>query len=152
MRKLICVVIFAFIAMGSASMVLADQATEAKEMVDKAVDLFKDKGKDQALKIIGLSSGPFRKGELYTFAAGFDNVVLSHPVNKDFIGKSTHELKDASGKLFAREFLEVAKNQGAGWVDYTWLRHGEKEPTPKRAYIKRVPGEDIYVGAGFYVK
>jgi len=42
--------------------------------------------------------------------------------------------KDAKGKPFITEFIELAKENEALWVEYWWLRHGEKEPTPKKAY------------------
>jgi len=132
--------------------VAQDQAAEVEQLVNKAAQVFQEKGKDYAIKLLNASSGPFNKGEVYVFCVSLDGVSLSHPTNRDLIGKPLMDMQDSKGKLFVKEFVEVAKNPGAGWVDYWWLRHGEKEPTLKKSFIKRVPGEDVFVGAGYYVK
>ncbi|HMK34113.1 MAG TPA: cache domain-containing protein [Desulfomonilaceae bacterium] len=152
MKKLAYYLLGALLVLCAASIALADQAEEVKEMVDKAADLFAEKGNDYALKLLNSSSGPFRKGEVYVFAINMEGITLAHPVNRDLVGQSVMDLKDANGKFFSREFIEVAKTQGAGWVDYWWLRHGEKEPTLKRSYIRNVPGQNVVIGAGYYVK
>jgi cytochrome c len=136
-----------------ASTVLADSEAEVPALVNKAVTLFKDKGRDYALRVLNSSSGPFRKGELYVFAGSMtDFTFLAHPVNPELLGTPQKDLKDAKGLLIFQEFVKVAQNPGQGWVEYWWLRHAEKEPTLKRSFIERVPGQDIFVGAGFYVK
>lgn len=132
--------------------VMADQETDCMQLVKNASAVFKDKGRDYALKLINSSSGPFRKGELYVFALSSDGMGLGHPVNRDLLGVNQANMKDAHGMLFIQEFLKVAKEQGSGWVAYWWNRHGEKEPAAKKSYIMKVPGEDIVLGAGFYVK
>jgi cytochrome c len=53
-------------------------------------------------------------------------------------------------KLLFKEFVEVAKSKGEGWVDYMWPKPGEKAPSKKLSYIYRVPGKDVFVGAGVY--
>ncbi len=93
-----------------------------------------------------------RKGALYAFAVNFKGQMLSHPTQDDLRAKDTWELQDAKGKFIIQEFIKIAKDQSHGWSDYLWIRVGETEPTVKRTYIKRVPGEDILVASGFYVK
>jgi cytochrome c len=130
-----------------------DQGAECKRMVDSAIALFKDKGNDYAIKVLNTSAGPYRKGELYVYAMSFDGLMMAHAANRDLLGKSQHDMRDAKGKLLFPPMKEVAESkEGAGWVDYWWLRHGEAEPTLKRTYIKRVPGQEILLGAGYYVK
>jgi cytochrome c len=144
-------IVTVFVVLTSFANVSADQAAEAQEMLNKAVVMFKEKGKDYTLKRLN-SRGPFAKGELYVFALNMDNVLVAHPYNKKIVGKNLHKLKDTKGKLFVQEFKKVAQDPGSGWVEYYWLRHGEKDGTLKRSYIKKVPGEDIYLGAGYYIK
>jgi signal transduction histidine kinase len=135
-----------------ASSALADAQSDSKELVDNAIEAFQEKGKDYSTKLLNTPSGPFRRGEVYVFAAKFDGTILAHAANRDLVGSSQTEMKDGKGQLIFPPMLEVAKNQGSGWVEYWWNRHGEKEPTLKRTFIRRVPGEDILVGAGYYVK
>lgn len=150
-QVLLCILgIFLVLCMGHVA--LGDQESDAKEMVDKAVSMFQEKGKDYALKAMNAASGPFRKGEIYAFAQSFDATMLAHAANRDLVGSKQDQMKDGKGQLIFPPMLETAKNLGSGWVEYWWQRHGESAPTLKRTYIKRVPGEDILVGAGYYVK
>lgn len=136
----------------AATTAACDQESEAQQMVDKAAQSFREKGKAHTVKLFNSTAGPFRKGELYVFAMTFDGVFLAHAANREFVGTSQADRKDARGNPLFPPMLETAKNPGSGWVEYWWPRHGEKEPTLKRTYIRRVPGEDILLGAGFYVK
>jgi hypothetical protein len=61
-------------------------------------------------------------------------------------------VKDAKGKLFAEEFIQVDNEQGSGWVEYWWLRYGQNQPTLERAYIMKVPKEEVFAAAGYYLK
>jgi cytochrome c len=121
-------------------------------MVNKALELFKAQGKDQALKIVNASAGPLRRGALYCFAMDFKGRFVAHPVQEDLRSQDAWELQDARGKFISQEFIKVAKEQGQGWVEYWWIRVGETAPTLKKTYVKRVPGEDILIGSGYYVK
>jgi signal transduction histidine kinase len=121
-------------------------------MVNKALEIFKAQGKDQALKVVNASSGPLRKGALYCFAMDFKGRMIAHPVQEDLRSQDAWELQDAKGKFITQDFIKVAKEQGQGWSEYWWMRVNETAPTLKKTYIKRVPGEDILVGAGYYVK
>jgi signal transduction histidine kinase len=121
------------------------------QLVNSAVDVFKTQGKDQALKMIGASAGPFRKGSIYAFVVDFKGKFVAHPVQEDLRGHDAWELQDAKGKFITQEFIKIAKEQGQGWSEYWWLRINETTPTLKRTYIKRVPGEDLLVGAGYYL-
>ena len=128
----------------------ADDAT-VTDLVDKAIDLWKEKGRDYALKVINASAGPLKKGSMYTFAVDFRGVVLAHPVQKAFRGQDLWELQDVNGKFLTQEFIKAAKSQeGLGWVEYDWIRVQETEPTRKRTFVKRIPGEDVLVASGYY--
>lgn len=132
---------------------LTGQAAVVKNLVEKAAASFASKGKEKTFALINSMTGPFRKGEIYVYAADMENVVLAHPANRKLVGKNMTYMKDAKGRPFVEELHAVATGPvGAGWVEYWWLRHGEKEPTLKRAFIMKVPGEDIMVAAGYYIK
>jgi len=81
-------------------------------MVNKALEFFKAQGKDQALKIVGASSGPLRKGALYCFAMDFKGRFIAHPVQEDLRSQDAWELQDAKGKFITQDFIKIAKEQG----------------------------------------
>lgn len=157
MKTLAVVAMLALIALFPA--VATAQASDKDivvELVDKTIAMFKQKGKDETIKALNSPAGPLRKGALYAFAVTFDGKMLSHPVHEDLIGKDIWEPQDAQAEIMNQEFVRIAKDQGQGWyhlwIRSVWIRSGQTEPTMKRTYIRRVPGGDILVGAGYYVQ
>ena len=49
-----------------------------------------------------------------------------------------------------KEFVDVAKSKGEGWVPYMWPKPGAEAPVKKLTYVYRVPGKNVFVGAGIY--
>jgi cytochrome c len=139
-------------AVGTANGNAAGENESVVELVDKAVELFPSKGKDYTMKLINASTGPLRKGTLYVYAVDFKGQMLGHPVQPELRGQNQWELKDAKGKTFIQELVKLAQEQGQGWYEYWWIRVNESAPTLKKTYVKKVPGEDIFVAAGYYVK
>ena len=60
--------------------------------------------------------------------------------------------KDAKGKPFQDEILEVAATQGSGWVSYMFPKPGQSESSEKWAYVKKVTfdGTPGLIASGFY--
>ncbi len=84
------------------------------------------------------------------FACSMNNVLLSHPYNKDLVGQDVNHHKDIRGFSLFQEFKKVAAEKGAGWVDYWWSKPGQNSELAKRSFIKCIPEADIYVGVAFY--
>jgi methyl-accepting chemotaxis protein len=105
-------------------------------LVNKALEFFKTQGKDPALKIIGASAGPLRKGAVYAFALDFKGRMIAHPVQEDLRSQDAWELQNAKGKFITQEFIKIAKEKGEGWCEYWWIRVGETAPTLKKSFIK----------------
>jgi signal transduction histidine kinase len=121
---------------------------EAKALVDKAISFYKANGKEKALAEISNPKGQFVKGELYVFIWDLKGMVLAHGPNQKLIGKDVSELKDADGKLFVKEALELAKAKGSGWVDYKWTNPVTKKIDPKTTFVKKV--DDLIFCCGIY--
>jgi cytochrome c len=134
----------------SAGLSFADRAEDCQNLVAKAVDFMKENGPEYSFKVFSASKGPFIDRELYIFACSLDNVMLAHPYRTELIGKNVNEFEDVKGNLLFQEFKKVAQNGGKGWVNYWWWRPGEKDPAPKASFVMKVPGENLYVGAGYY--
>ena len=134
----------------STSVALADRADDCQVLVSRAVSFVQDQGPEYALKVFSAMKGPFIDRELYIFACSLDNVMLGHPYRRDLIGQNVSEFKDVKGSALFQEFKRVAEERGEGWVDYWWGKPAEKGDFPKASFIKRVPGSNLYVGAGYY--
>jgi signal transduction histidine kinase len=133
---------------------MADQEADVKALVEKGAALVKAKGVDAALKVIADPKSELVKGDLYLFAGPIDKVTLSaHPFAADkLVGKDLATMKDPKGNLFFIKFKETAEKQGSGWVEYWWPKPNEKEASLKKTFIMRVPGENLYIAAGYYPK
>jgi cytochrome c len=118
----------------------------------EAAGMIAAKGLDEAVKEINNKTGKFVWKDTYVFLLDLDGKMLAHPMNAALIGKNVLETKDKGepGKLLFKEFVELAKGKGEGWVDYMWLNPGDPKPRKKISFIYRVPGKDLLVGAGIW--
>jgi len=152
MRTFSLVAFFLLLGLFGVSPVAADQADDCVALVEKGLALIKEKGREEALNAINNSDGPFVKGELYLFALTMDNVLVGQPHEKLLRRMNMSNVQDAAGRYFFKMFKEIAQNPGQGWVEYTWAKPGEKNASKKKSFIKKVPGEDLYIGAGYYLQ
>ncbi len=129
----------------------AGQAEDSQVLVEQALDMCKNKGRKATLDAINDRNGPFVKGQVYVFAMSLEDVVLAHPVDHTIRRMKLTNLKDNNGVPFIRKLTEVAQLEGEGWVEYLWVKPGTEKPSKKRTYLKRVPNEDVYFAAGYYV-
>ncbi len=133
-------------------MAWADKATpkEIVQKVEEAAKLIAEKG-EEAFGVINDKNGPFVWKDTYCFVFDMNGTIVAHPDKPGLIGKNLMNTKDVKGKIFAAEFVAIAKSpQGKGWSEYYWPKPGEKEPSLKVSYIAKVPGRDYLVGAGVY--
>ncbi|MBI5607162.1 MAG: cache domain-containing protein [Deltaproteobacteria bacterium] len=126
----------------------AGNADEAKTLVEKGIQFYKANGKDKALAEFSNPKGQFVKGELYIFIWDVNGTVLAHGTNQKLIGKDVSGLKDADGKLFVKDGLELAKSKGSGWVDYKWTNPVTKKMDDKTTFVKKV--DDLIFCCGIY--
>lgn len=125
-------------------------AEQAKALVNKGLAHIKAVGVDKAGEEFTSKDGKWQDKDLYIFVQKLDGTMVAHGGNKVLVGKNHWELKDANGKLFVREMVEVAKNKGAGWVDYMWTNPVSKKLEAKSSYVVRIPDFDGYIGVGIY--
>jgi signal transduction histidine kinase len=150
--KKIAILLALVLIMPSTVLMASDNDENVQNLVNSAITFFQDKGPDYSLKAFNALHGPFVKGPLYVFVGTLDGRMLAHPFSKSLLETPLLDVKDSNGKLLFQEMIAVAKNQGEGWVDYSWPYPGTKEPAQKRSYIKRIPSQDFWVAAGYYVK
>lgn len=144
-------VAFALLLMPAAGFAAADKGTadEAKAMVEKAATLLKDAGPDKAFAAFDdPANKDFHDRDLYIFVRSMDGNTVAHGANKGMIGHTNLDLKDADGKPYNKEMIDLATSKGSGWVDYRWVNPVSHKIEPKSSFIEKVG--DYVVGAGFY--
>lgn len=150
MRQLKLVLI-ALIALPS--IVMAEVTRDdVQTLVNKTITYIETNGLDKAKTEIKKKDGEFIKGELYVFIIDFDGVMVSHGVKDTLDGKNLIKLRTPEGKYFIQEMIKVSKEKGEGWVEYKWTHPQTGKVTPKASLAKKVPGKEMLIGAGLYLK
>ena len=151
MKKIFTGLVMAvFICMATVCALQAATVDEAKAMVEKADAYMKANGKDKAIAEFNNPKGQFVKGDLYIIVQDFDGIMIANGGNPKLAGQNHLQLKDSTGKAFVQEMISVAKTKGSGIVEYSWTNPVTKKIQPKATYIKRVEGQNFYIGCGVF--
>jgi len=141
-----CLMVFA----GLVSAYAASPESEAKGLVLKAYDYYKQHGKAALLSEIKNPKGQFAKGELYVFLWAWNPyyTCIAHPYNHKLHMMNMNELRDPQGKYFVKEGVELAKAKGEAWFVYMYTNPVSKKVEPKKVYMKKA--DDFVIVAGVY--
>jgi cytochrome c len=138
-------------AIGQQSPPVSAQAEETESLVEKAAALVDKKGKSAFAEFRKKDSEWFHDST-YLFAYDMDANVLLNPAFPEREGTNVTGGKDARGKLFHQAIIETAESKGSGWVDYWFPKPGQKEPSQKWTYVKKVTIDGVpgLIASGFY--
>ena len=161
MRKIAVIALVVIAGVVLAASVMAESATK-EECVAKckeAAQLITEKGMDAAFQELQKKDGKFVWKDSYVYVLDFTGTHLTHPLRPERVGKNVIGSKDSNGKLVVKEFIEVAKTTGEGWVEYMYPTPEElKKPIPRKemksskkiSFVYRVPGKDFMVISGYF--
>ena len=130
---------------------VSEKAKQIEALVNKAAALIESKGK-ATFPEFRKSGSEWFSGDTYLFALDLKLNVLLHPAIPKREGTNTTGQKDSNGKRYYDEFVKVVQSKGSGWVDYTFPKPGQTQPSQKWSYVKavNVDGVPALIGAGFY--
>ena len=127
----------AFVMMAMVNPVIAQQSAPTSEkakkieaLVNKAAALIESKGKAIFPELRKKDSEWF-SGDTYLFVYDLKSNVLLNAAFPAREGTNTTGQKDANGKLFHHDFIQVAESKGSGWVDYMFPKPGQTQPSQK---------------------
>jgi len=138
------VVVIGFCLTGYA---FADDKAECIAKCEAAAKMMKE-DLTGALCEINKKDGKFVKDKIFVFAWR-GGVLVAHPFRPQSIGKDITNQKDKEGKEFVKEYIEIVKGKGSGWVNYKWPKPGEEKLSDKTTYVLKVD-ENFYVTAGYF--
>ncbi|MFC2102323.1 cache domain-containing protein [Bacteroidota bacterium] len=123
----------------------------AVDAVNDATYLIRVEGESAFEKLKDLTS-EFVFKDSYIFVLDTSYTLLVNAPFHDLEGKNLYDMQDVNGKYFFREFVQVAEEDGSGWVFYKWPKPGETKPSNKCSYIKKIAtrGKIYIVGTGIY--
>ena len=123
---------------------------DAQALVEQAAQFAAKSGKDKLIAEVNKKDRSFNKGELYVFVYDLKGTLIADPVNPSLVGQNNLAKPDAEGKLFRKEFVDVATQQGSGWVEYKYNNPVSGKVEPKASFVKKQG--DIIIIAGVYLK
>jgi cytochrome c len=128
------------------------QAKADEALVTKAAMLIEREGKTVAFVEFRKKNSEWLHGDTYLYAYDSKGNVLLNAAFPQREGTNIAGQKDAKGKAFQNEILEVAATQGSGWVSYMFPKPGQTAPSEKWAYVKKVTfdGTPGLIASGFY--
>ena len=120
----------------------SEKAKQIEALVNKAAALIESKGKAIFPEFRKKDTEWF-SGDTYLFVYDLKSNVLFNAAFPAREGTNTTGQKDANGKLFHHEFIQVAESKGSGWVDYMFPKPGQTQPSQKWAYVKAVKVDGV---------
>jgi len=115
---------------------------------DKSSELGEPEAKKQALAAVA----SLRYGKNgYFWINDMQHKLVMHPIKESLIGKDMTNVRDPSGKLHWQEMIRVAKDQGEGFVDYTYKGPQFDTPEDKVSYVKGFREWGWVIGSGVYL-
>jgi cytochrome c len=162
MKRLLLValmVLVSLVGMAMVNPVIAQQSAPTSEkakqiemLVNEAAALIESKGK-AAFEEFRKKDTQWFSGNTYLFVYDLKSNVLLNAAFPEREGTNTTGQKDANGKLFHHDFIQMAKSpKGSGWVDYMFPKPGQTQPSQKWAYVRgfNLGGVPSLVASGFY--
>lgn len=123
-------------------------ADDAIALVKKVSAYLKANDKEKTFAEINNPNSQFKAGELYVAIIDINGRTLAHGANPRLVGKEVLEMRDAYGKYFIKNFIDVAKGKGSGWVDYKWPNPITQAVESKSTYVEKV--DDLVISCGIY--
>ncbi|MBZ0155719.1 MAG: methyl-accepting chemotaxis protein [Alphaproteobacteria bacterium] len=86
----------------------------------------------------------------YFWINDFNHFMISHPDPK-LEGRDTSDLRDPNGVYILKEIVRVCRENGEGFVAYSWKTPNDERLQPKISYAKAIGKWNWIVGTGIYV-
>jgi len=107
-----------------------------------------DELQDKAKKVIS----DLRYGDNgYFWINDFEPKMIMHPIKPILNGKNLSKAKDPNGTYLFNEMVKVAKERGAGFVNYMWEKPGFTKPQKKISYVEAFNEWGWIIGTGIYI-
>lgn len=87
----------------------------------------------------------------YFFIISTEGTMVNNPAFPELQGADFYNRTDENGKYFVRDFIKVAQETGAGFVEYVWPQPVTKKTMNKISYVQLFKPFNWIIGTGLYV-
>lgn len=130
----------------AAGVARAEPADDARRLLDGALAEIRAQGLDRAVKDFN-AGGRWKSDHAYLVAVQLDGTVLANAVNGKLPGNNMLEARDANGRPFVKDAIQVARTSGSGQVALRWGHPATRRLSDATLFVRRVPDQDVYVGS-----
>jgi hypothetical protein len=124
----------------------AETTEDAKSLLDGALAEIRTQGLEKAVKGFN-AGGKWKKDRLYLVAVQMDGTVLANSANAKLPGNNMLETRDANGRAFMKDAIQVARTSGSGQVDLRWGNPATRRLSDATMFVRRVPDQEVYLGS-----
>ncbi len=120
-------------------------------MVYQAAAMVREQGR-KAFDVLRDKNGPYYFMDTYVFVLSLDGTELVNPAQPSLEGKNLIDLKDLKGNQVVKNEIDLALEEGSGWIQTSWFKPGTNDQARKMTFVKKVEvnGEIFVIGSGYY--
>jgi len=139
---------------GSGSSRLKVEKVFVQRQVDAAARLLQEKGTEAAFHELKDPGSRFDYLGTFIFVLDYDGHSLVDPSYPTLQGRDMTRFRDAVGRPVVKDLLQKLQTSDTAWVQYLWPKPGEKLPSRKLIYARKVQvnGETLIVGSDFFLE
>jgi hypothetical protein len=124
-------------------------ADEAKALLQKAVEHYKQVGRKQALEDFTGKKSPWVDRDLYVACGDSKSIIVANGAFPNLVGSSSNLAKDVNGKPLGDSMWQAAAKGGIQTVEYSWYNPVTGKMERKVAFVEKVDA-DIRCSVGSY--
>lgn len=77
--------------------------------------------------------------------------MVMHPIKPELNGQDLSKHSDPNGIYLFNEMVQKVKQQGEGFVNYSWAKPGHQQPVEKISFVRAFKPWGWIIGTGIYV-
>lgn len=124
-------------------------ADEAKALLQKAVDHYKEVGRARALQDFTGKKTPWVDRDLYVACADSKHILVANGAFPSYVGNSLDATKDLNGVPLGKSFADSAAKGGIQSVEWKWFNPVTGKMEKKVSFVTQVD-TDTTCAVGYY--
>jgi methyl-accepting chemotaxis protein len=124
-------------------------ADEARALVERAVALAQERGRDKALEDFNLNHETWTDRDLFIFCLDRSGIILANAMTPARVGRSVDMLDGLRGTRHSDKLWDCIDSHGSGWVRYQIVHPLTGQLRDKETYVFPID-ESTLVGCGCY--
>jgi len=139
--------------LGSGSSRIKVEKEFVQSQVDAAATLLQQRGVEAAFNELKQPGSRYDYLGTFVFVLDDKGRSLVDPSYPTLQGRDMARFRDAVGRPIVQELLAKLQNSDAAWVQFLWPKPGERLPSRKLIYARKVnvEGQTLVVGSDFFL-